>query len=64
MNTLVNEETYISLGNVSTILSVSLGISVIVKFNTAFVYELVLHARSNVTEVNVFGLNPEMFILQ
>lgn len=64
MNTFVKEVTYISLGIVSIILSVSLGISVIVRFNTAFVYELVLHVKSNVTEFNVFGVRPEMFILQ
>lgn len=64
MNTFVKEVTYISLGIVNIILSVSLGISVIVRFNTAFVYELVLHVKSNVTEVNVFGVKPVMFILQ
>ena len=64
INTLVNELTYISLANVNTILSVSFGISVTVKFNTAIVYVLVLHVRSNVTEVNVFALKPLIFTTQ
>ena len=64
INTLVNELTSISLGNVNTILSVSFGIYVTVKFNTAFVYVLVLHVNSNVTPVIVFALRSVMFTIQ